>query len=80
MKKITLVNPKDKNDKVTGDVRYIQSFLQVQSNSKGLSTYCLPEDSEYEFIDNGIIKRPNKTVSSKSATSGQDQSGDKASG
>ena len=60
-----------------------QSLLYIQKEMnrtlrKKIKGWELPEDSPYEFINNGLIKRPNKGNSKIEAVSKGDSKRDKA--
>lgn len=55
-----------------------QSILQIQAEMKGAGTSWQLDSNEYEFKDNGIIKRENKRVSNRKAAPKGDREGDKA--
>jgi len=59
-----------------------QNILQITAYMKkvcrGGPTWALPEDSPYEFINNGLIKRQNKGDSEKPATSKGDTEGSRS--
>ena len=59
-----------------------QSILRVSAYMYKVchvSGWELPEDSPYEFINNGLIKRSNTKDSKKSAQLSENSKGDKAS-
>ena len=66
------------NQELVTTFEQAQSILQIQREMKGAGTSWQLDSNEYEFKDNGIIKRENKTVSNRKATPKGDRKGDKA--
>jgi len=75
---------------ICGDRSEYFSFLMAQNllyinqeidrvTPGGYKSWELPEDSPYEFINNGLIKRSDKRNSKKSAASARDTKGNKSS-
>jgi len=65
---------------ITVSFEEAQRILQVQAGMLGRgSKWHLPEDSNYEFKDNGIIKRANKGSTGKKAASTSTGEGDTSS-
>ena len=59
------------------------SFLQAEALLRGEvkmkhGNWSLPEDSKYEFIDNGLIRRTSKKTNTRKTESSGTGSGDKA--
>jgi len=64
----------------TVSIEQAQRMLQVQAGMLGRgSKWHLPKDSDYEFKDNGIIKRENKGSTGKKAASTSTGEGDTSS-
>lgn len=81
MKKVTLVCGDRSQD---FEPAHAQNILQITVYMQKVSNigpgWELPEDSPYEFVNNGLIKRSNKRDSKESPTSKGDTKGSKPSG
>ena len=69
MKKVKLINSNGEQEFTPA---FAQNILQITAYMRkvcrGGPTWELPEDSPYEFINNGLIKRGNKKYSGEQAT------------
>jgi len=54
-----------------------QNILQIQAQMKGAGTHWQLDSKEYEFKDNGIIKRANKKSCRDQAAQKRDTKGSK---
>ena len=81
MKKVKLISIHGEQEFTPG---HAQNILQIAAYMnkicRGGPTWALPEDSPYEFINNGLIKRTNKGDSKKPAASKGDTKGSESPG
>ena len=57
------------------DIQVAQNILVIEKEMK-VKGWSLPEDSQYEFKDNGLIKRSSTKASKRSTEQKENKSGD----